>query len=137
MYSYKTIVGRTISIICNLLTLFFGGLLVYTIFSQNSRPSVNVINATVGYILGVVIGVVVLGCVILGFISIFTEMPIVVLNFVGTIAGVIMAVLLLFGASKEPSGSFNMILYSSGAGLLLIYPVGTGFIVSAEGRDIG
>ena len=131
MYEYKLIVGRIISIICNLLLLFFGALMVYTIFKQNTGSG-----AAAQWLFAIILGIAALAGVFTGLISTSVEIPIVYMNFISPIVSIVMAMVLTSYAAKEPSGSANMILLISGAGLLLIHPVGTILIVSAEGREI-
>ena len=133
MSDYRNAVGRILSIICNILLLLFGVIMFFNVFDKSGKALIE-ITGFVAKALAFIVAAFLVGTSILGFISIFIEIPWPPLNYVSPVVGVGLAVLLLFQATKE-GGNDIQILYVSLACLNLLNPVSFFLIAQSEGRE--
>ena len=132
MSSYRTIVGRILSIIGNILILGVGAAFIYA--AVTGTAGTIDFNNLIGMIVGCIVGGACAVVAILGFITTFTEISLTILNYVPPIASLILAVLIVWNSTKETEILRQIIEVTLGA-LLLLCPIGSIYIIMAEGRQ--
>ena len=120
------------SIVGNILILGVGAAIIYAAVT-GTAGTFN-FNNLIGMIVGCIVGGACAVVAILGFITTFTEISLTVLNYVPPIASLILAVLLVWNSTKETEILRQIIEVTLGA-LLLLCPIGSIYIMMAEGRQ--